>query len=167
MIIGWVIISLIFGLIVVIIIWPHYCIRLISRQNSNIIFIGPGNRDEVALTIDDGPDPVYTPQILDLLAIEGLKATFFVVGDRVRRYPEIVRRICAEGHEIGNHSGSWKRTLFLPQRQFESDLEDTDAYLSSFPCAKKIFRPSGIWIRPAELEAVRKRGYLCVLGSAY
>ncbi len=58
----------------------------------------------VALTIDDGPDPQVTPAVLDLLARHGVRATFFCIGDRVARHPELAQRIVAEGHEIGNHS---------------------------------------------------------------
>jgi peptidoglycan-N-acetylglucosamine deacetylase len=58
----------------------------------------------VALTIDDGPDPAVTPAVLDLLALHGVRATFFCVGERVARHPELARRISAEGHEIGNHT---------------------------------------------------------------
>jgi peptidoglycan/xylan/chitin deacetylase (PgdA/CDA1 family) len=60
----------------------------------------------VALTFDDGPDPVFTPRVLDVLAEEQVRATFFVVGKRVVRHPELVRRIVAEGHAIGSHSFS-------------------------------------------------------------
>lgn len=58
----------------------------------------------VALTIDDGPDPVVTPAVLDLLALHGVRATFFCVGERVARHPDLARRITREGHEIGNHT---------------------------------------------------------------
>jgi peptidoglycan/xylan/chitin deacetylase (PgdA/CDA1 family) len=58
----------------------------------------------LALTFDDGPDPATTPVLLDLLARLDAKATFFLVGTRAQRYPELVARIAAEGHEIGNHS---------------------------------------------------------------
>ena len=58
----------------------------------------------VALTIDDGPDPEVTPAVLDLLALHGVRATFFCIGERVARYPELARRIAREGHEIGNHT---------------------------------------------------------------
>lgn len=58
----------------------------------------------VALTFDDGPDPDSTPAILDILAAHRVPATFFCVGYRARRYPEVVRRIAAEGHSVGSHS---------------------------------------------------------------
>jgi peptidoglycan/xylan/chitin deacetylase (PgdA/CDA1 family) len=72
----------------------------------------------VALTFDDGPDPVDTPRLLDLLREKNVKATFFVVGQRAERHPEIVRRAWDEGHLIANHTWS-HRSLFcflLPQR---------------------------------------------------
>lgn len=59
---------------------------------------------QVALTFDDGPHPQHTPQLLDILARYRVRATFYVIGSLVRRYPEIARRIVADGHEIGNHT---------------------------------------------------------------
>ncbi|MCM0676962.1 bifunctional polysaccharide deacetylase/glycosyltransferase family 2 protein [Micromonospora phytophila] len=76
----------------------------------------------VALTFDDGPDPRWTPQVLDVLRRHGARATFFVVGARVNEHPELVRRILAEGHEIGSHTfthaelgvaSGWRRDLEL------------------------------------------------------
>ncbi|MEM9317530.1 MAG: polysaccharide deacetylase family protein [Pseudomonadota bacterium] len=63
-------------------------------------------RAEVALTFDDGPHPTLTPQLLDILAAYGARATFYVIGRNAARYPEILRRMAAEGHEIGNHTWS-------------------------------------------------------------
>jgi nucleoside-diphosphate-sugar epimerase/peptidoglycan/xylan/chitin deacetylase (PgdA/CDA1 family) len=67
-----------------------------------------GNRDsaQIALTIDDGPDPVHTPRILDILRDHAVKATFFVVGGAAEQYPDIVMRMKKEGHEVGSHSYS-------------------------------------------------------------
>lgn len=61
----------------------------------------------VALTFDDGPHPDYTPKILDILKLHRVKATFFVVGSNAERYPNIVKRIQSEGHEVGNHGYSY------------------------------------------------------------
>src|SRR5690348_11881536 len=163
----WMTIALGAALLATILIFPHYCIRLIASGSTAITWTGSRDRATVALTVDDGPDPVYTPQILKVLAAEHVKATFFVVGNRVVKYPEIVDEICAAGHEIGNHTGSWRRTLFLDAREFAKDLDAAAAELSRLPCAKKFFRPAGIWIRPAQLRIVHQRGNRCVLGSAY
>src|SRR5580693_8577221 len=67
---------------------------------------GNRNRPQIALTIDDGPDPVYTPRILDILRDYAVKATFFVVGGAAEQYPEIVKRMKKEGHDVGSHSYS-------------------------------------------------------------
>jgi cellulose synthase/poly-beta-1,6-N-acetylglucosamine synthase-like glycosyltransferase/peptidoglycan/xylan/chitin deacetylase (PgdA/CDA1 family)/spore germination protein YaaH len=65
---------------------------------------GAGQPHQVALTFDDGPDPKWTPQVLDLLKAAKVKAAFFLVGANAEKYPRLVRRIVAEGHEIGNHT---------------------------------------------------------------
>jgi peptidoglycan/xylan/chitin deacetylase (PgdA/CDA1 family) len=69
-----------------------------------------GDRKVVALTFDDGPNPDATPLILDTLAEKGVKATFFVLGSHAERWPELVRRISQEGHQLGNH-GYFHRKL--------------------------------------------------------
>jgi peptidoglycan/xylan/chitin deacetylase (PgdA/CDA1 family) len=70
--------------------------------------LGHGSRDhtQIALTVDDGPDPVYTPRILDIFRDHAVKATFFVVGGAAEQYPEIVLRMKKEGHDVGSHSYS-------------------------------------------------------------
>jgi cellulose synthase/poly-beta-1,6-N-acetylglucosamine synthase-like glycosyltransferase/peptidoglycan/xylan/chitin deacetylase (PgdA/CDA1 family)/spore germination protein YaaH len=65
---------------------------------------GAGGPHQVALTFDDGPDPKWTPKILDILKAANVKAAFFLVGANAEKYPDLVRRIVAEGHEIGNHT---------------------------------------------------------------
>lgn len=78
----------------------------------------------VALTFDDGPDPVFTPRLLDLLREKQVKATFFVVGKRAQQHPEIVRRAWEEGHLIGNHTWSHRNLFcFLTPRRLRSEIE--------------------------------------------
>ena len=78
----------------------------------------------VALTFDDGPDPVYTPRLLDLLREKDVKATFFVIGKRADQYPEIVRRAWAEGHLVGNHTWShYPLFCFLTPRRLRAEIE--------------------------------------------
>jgi len=69
-------------------------------------FIAPRRPGELGLTFDDGPNPAWTPQLLDLLASHEVKATFFLVGKFAQAEPELVRRIQSAGHLIGNHSWS-------------------------------------------------------------
>ncbi len=81
-------------------------------------------KDCVALTFDDGPDPVDTPRLLDLLREKNVKASFFVVGQRADRHPEIVRRAWEEGHLIGNHTWSHPPLFcFLSPRRLRSEIE--------------------------------------------
>ena len=70
----------------------------------------PGNENVVSITFDDGPNPRATPLILDVLAREQVHATFFVLGRHAERWPELVRRMADEGHQLGNH-GYWHRKL--------------------------------------------------------
>jgi peptidoglycan/xylan/chitin deacetylase (PgdA/CDA1 family) len=72
-----------------------------------------GARGEVAITIDDGPDPEVTPQVLERLAMHGAQATFFCVGERVERYADIAREIVHRGHAIENHSQRHRHTFSL------------------------------------------------------
>lgn len=83
----------------------------------------------VALTYDDGPNPPYTDQLLDVLAKHDVKATFFMIGNRIEKHPETVRRVIAEEHQIGNHSYSHPLLGFLPPFYVRREIERTDNLL--------------------------------------
>ncbi len=85
----------------------------------------------VALTFDDGPDPHSTPRILDLLAAKNVKGTFYIVGANAARYPEIVKRIYAEGHDIGNHTYSHKDMSKLSRREIARELNGVQRLLEA------------------------------------
>ena len=87
------------------------------------------NQRVVALTYDDGPNPPYTDQLLDILAKHNIKATFFLIGNRIERHPETANRIIAEGHQVGNHTYSHPLLGFLPPRYVQRQIERTDALL--------------------------------------
>ncbi len=103
----------------------------------------------IALTFDDGPDPVNTPQILNVLERCGVKATFCVVGVKVQMYPDIIRRIHSEGHALCNHSWRHIRQLgTYGQARIRQDLSGTnDAIHAIVPdAAISYFRaPGGAW----------------------
>jgi len=81
------------------------------------------NRLEVALTIDDGPDPDITPQVLDLLDVRGQKATFFCIAERVAAHPQLARDIIARGHSIQNHTTRHSHNFsFLGQRGYTAEI---------------------------------------------
>ncbi|MEH7304018.1 polysaccharide deacetylase family protein [Neobacillus drentensis] len=81
------------------------------------------NAPAIALTFDDGPNPEYTPQLLDLLKKYGVKASFFVVGSKVEAYPDIIKRMSQEGHTIGihhyKHISSWILSPFHLKKQLQ------------------------------------------------
>ena len=80
----------------------------------------------VALTYDDGPNPPYTERLLDVLAKHNVKATFFMIGNRIAKHPETVDRVIAEGHQIGNHTYSHPVLGFLPPFYVQRQIERTD-----------------------------------------
>ena len=105
------------------------------------VWCGHGGERTVALTFDDGPSP-DTPQVLDFLRDENIKATFFLIGREVEKYPEIARRIAADGHEIGNHSYSHPIFLFCSPRKTRIELRTTqDIIEKTVGCAPKLARP--------------------------
>jgi peptidoglycan/xylan/chitin deacetylase (PgdA/CDA1 family) len=130
-------------------------------------FGGPANSiirtrgSGVALTFDDGPDPVQTPKILDLLAEYHVKATFCLIGVNVRAHPELVRRIVAEGHTICNHT--WKHNETLGKQSpsvIRADLQRTnDAIRAAAPTAKiKYARAPGGNFTPAYVTVAADMG---------
>jgi peptidoglycan/xylan/chitin deacetylase (PgdA/CDA1 family) len=118
----------------------------------------------VALTFDDGPDPVDTPKLLDLLREKGVKATFFVVGKRADQYPEIVRRAWAEGHLIANHTWShYSLFCFLMPGRLRAEIDRcTESIRRTCGSRPRFFRSPvgmrhpllGLYLKDAGLEYV-------------
>lgn len=94
--------------------------------------------DVVHLTFDDGPHPVYTPQTLDVLARHNARATFFVVGSLVERYPAILERIVAEGHTVANHTWNHEDLTTLSREDFDQTIRRTQQILGEHaaPCLR-------------------------------
>ncbi len=125
---------------------------------------------QMALTFDDGPDPTFTPQILDVLKAEKAPATFFVIGLQAEKYAGITRRIYREGHELGNHTFTHPDISQIGRRHMEIELNLTEQLLASELGVKPLyFRPpysidqepdTADQVRP--LEIVQSRGYITV-----
>ena len=127
-------------------------------------FDGVGRR--TALTFDDGPDPRWTPRVLDALAAHDAKATFFMVGERAQRHPELVARVVAAGHEVGNHTWSHLRIDRLDLHQVLGQLSrthDTLTQLAGRP--PTLFRPPWGEIDAVGLLAAAELDYRVVLWS--
>jgi peptidoglycan/xylan/chitin deacetylase (PgdA/CDA1 family) len=109
---------------------------LIQRLFNERIWRIETNQRELFLTFDDGPHPIITTAVLDLLKKHDAKATFFCIGDRVKRFPQIYKRILDEGHAVGNHTmhhlNGWKSDL----NEYCSDVEEAAKYIHS-----NLFRP--------------------------
>jgi peptidoglycan-N-acetylglucosamine deacetylase len=96
----------------------------------------------IAMTFDDGPSAKLTPKLLDLLAAHHIKATFFVIGENVAEYPEIVARAAHEGHEIGNHSWSHPNFAKMSDEGVRRELRRTeDAIKSAIGARPTLLRP--------------------------
>lgn len=120
----------------------------------------------VALTIDDGPDPVTTPAILDVLQRNGAHATFFIITGRVPGNEELLRRMVVEDHELGNHLLRDEPSIKLSPEEFERQLLDSHDVLSEF-AAIRWFRPGSGKYNARMLATLDKHGYRCALGSVY
>lgn len=91
-----------------------------------------GNEKIAYLTFDDGPSPYVTPKILDILKEENIKASFFVIGKKVKEHPEIVKRAYEEGHYIANHTYSHNNSfIYKDSKSFVSEIKNTDLAISS------------------------------------
>jgi len=107
-----------------------------------IISRGISGENAIALTFDDGPDPLSTPLLLRLLSKYRVKATFFVSGKKAARHPELIEAILLRGHLIGNHSYSHDNLIFLKRSQvIVKEIESTENVLRDFGIRPIAFRP--------------------------
>ncbi|MBI2571509.1 MAG: polysaccharide deacetylase family protein [Candidatus Schekmanbacteria bacterium] len=122
-----------------------------SRLLVDVISHGPrvasgGSKPMLALTFDDGPHPTFTGEILDILARHDAKATFFVVGVNAERYPDVMKRIQAEGHTLGNHTMTHpyflSMTFLYSRRKVRRECAQASATIARISGAKiRFFRP--------------------------
>jgi peptidoglycan-N-acetylglucosamine deacetylase len=132
---------------------------------------GAGTPHQVALTFDDGPDPKWTPQILDILKAANVKAAFFLVGQNAEEYPDLVRRIVSEGHEIGNHTYYHPNLALCWPEHVRIELNATQLLLETITGrSTTLFRPPyAADTSPSKiseltpLELAQDLGYLVVL----
>lgn len=144
----------------------YYEYRGIGSQEGILRRLPGVDEKVVALTFDDGPSPIYTPKILDVLKEHGVKATFFVTGRHAEKYPDIMRRMVAEGHDVGNHAYSHANMVLLNEKQLTREISRAErAIRETTGRTTTLFRPPrGLYNR-----RVRKRlldeGYSIVLWS--
>lgn len=109
---------------------------------------------KVALTFDDGPDPQYTPMLLDGLKERDVKATFFVMGKQAEKYPELIKRMEEEGHLIGNHTYSHMQLKKSNREQFKEELKKTSEIVETITGnpVQYVRPPYGAWDKTFEKE---------------
>ncbi|HEY1904013.1 MAG TPA: polysaccharide deacetylase family protein [Terracidiphilus sp.] len=129
--------------------------------------IDSGRPGELALTFDDGPNPAWTPQLLETLAAYNVHATFFLVGRYAQAQPELVRRIVTAGHLIGNHSWSHPSLAIATAARVRQELARTSDTLEQITGQSvRWFRPPFGARRPAVLKIARSLGMTPVLWNA-
>lgn len=122
--------------------FPGAIFRLPSRKRGE---------KRVFLTFDDGPIPEVTPWVLDTLDRFGVKATFFMVGQNVERYPELFREVVGRGHAVGNHTLHHIQGASATTMRYMRDAAEGAALTGS-----DLFRPPHGWLRPRQLLALKK-----------
>lgn len=110
-----------------------------------------GECPRVYLTFDDGPIPEVTPWVLDVLDQFGVKATFFMVGQNVERYPELLEEVRRRGHGVGNHTLHHMQGASASTRSYMRDVAEGASLTGS-----RLFRPPHGWLRPRQFMALRK-----------
>lgn len=145
---------------------PAWVVEGLARLSPDVTYFVDTERAAVALTIDDGPDPVATPLILDVLERHGARATFFVISDRVPGNEALLRRMLDEGHEIANHLTRDEPSILLPTRRLEAELRTAHETLAEYQ-ESRWFRPGSGVYDDEMLSMVGRYGYSTVLGSVY
>jgi peptidoglycan/xylan/chitin deacetylase (PgdA/CDA1 family) len=141
-------------------VWP-------TSQVFGRTLIAPRRPGELALTFDDGPNPAWTPQLLETLAAHGVCATFFLVGRFAQAEPTLVRQLAAAGHLVGNHSWSHPNLARTAANQVREELRGTSETLEQI-CGNRVrfFRPPFGARRPVVLHIARELGLTPVTWNA-
>ena len=132
------------------------------------IFVDSGPRKEkkVAFTFDDGPDDNFTPQFLDVLKEKEVKGTFFIIGKRVEAFPDIMKRIVDESHQVGNHTWSHPNLVKLPLDKVKEEVVKTEKLLETYVKESKenvkLFRSPYGSIDPERVELLGEMDYKIV-----
>jgi peptidoglycan/xylan/chitin deacetylase (PgdA/CDA1 family) len=139
----------------------HWSIKLLF---SNYVWSLPNNENKVYLTFDDGPTPEITEWTLAQLKKYNAKATFFCIGDNIRKYPEIFQKVVAGEHSVGNHTfnhlNGWKTST---QNYIENSRSYEIEHSKLNPQNPKLFRPPYGKIKPSQSKGLRKLGYKIIM----
>jgi len=147
---------------------PFWLIRVISKIFKNTTFYIPTKQNYFAITFDDGPKPPYTNAILKILDRHRAKATFFVVGEQVEKYPQLIDLMRKNGHQVGNHFYNTIPSILLNTKQLEESLTKTEKLIKQK--GVKLVRPSNMgaaFFGSSLTKLAKSKKYKVTLGSAY
>jgi len=136
-------------------------------QNARVLFFGQCSQRKIALTFDDGPDPVKTAQILEVLAKHNARASFFVNGECVEQYPDLTQQIVDQGHILCNHHWRDEKTVSLSLRSMKEGMEKTHQMIQKYQPTVKYFRPGVGFYNKELLSVAAEFDYKVVLGDIY
>jgi peptidoglycan/xylan/chitin deacetylase (PgdA/CDA1 family) len=145
---------------------PGPLTAVLAKLTPRVTYFVPTSDSLVALTIDDRPDPVATTRILDVLSEHEAKATFFVMGDRVRGNEDLLARIRDEQHEVANHTLHERPSILVPTDELSRELAATHELLADYGQVKW-FRPGSGCYTDELLDAVDEQGYQAALGNVF
>lgn len=140
--------------------------RLIKQLFSKQIWDLPNTEKKVYLTFDDGPTPEVTEWVLSLLKAHNIKATFFCIGDNIRKYPEIFKQVIAEGHRIGNHTYNHLQGWKTSNKKYLENISACEKAMQQSEynnTQTKLFRPPYGKIGPIQDVKLRKLGYKIIM----
>ena len=147
---------------------PEWLIAQIRKKSPSVLYSIETEEKIVALTIDDGPDSCGSPRILDILKKYDAHATFFLISNHIEGNEEYVKRMVAEGHELGNHLTEDQPSISLSNDEFERKLLEADEAISKFTDTEiKWMRPGSGWYNDEMLATAKKHNYQCALGNVY
>jgi len=139
---------------------------MIGLRTKHFLRRGPAAQSRVYLTFDDGPDPEWTPRILDLLAEANVRATFFVVGRRARELGALLRRVSGAGHQVGNHSFGHRHPWLVSPSMARSEVRDgAGAIADVLGQVPRFYRPPHGRLRRCAIDEARRCGESVVLWS--
>jgi len=120
----------------------HYVPGWIQKLYANRLWRNENSHHKIYLTFDDGPVPGVTDYVLDILAQRGMKATFFMVGDNVRKYPDLAKRVSEEGHTVANHTFNHLNGWRTSNRDYLENVEKcTRIIQDTLQVSPEFFRP--------------------------
>lgn len=118
----------------------------------------PAESNQVALTFDDGPHPLITPLLLAALKRADIKATFFVVGNGLKLYPELAQRIQQDGHKLANHSQHHRSLTKIPVSDYPQEIDRCFDGIRSLGQETRLFRPPGGGLDRAAMSYLHRNG---------